>query len=90
MLLGPIPLCKKSKCPSPGPQVLSQIPGGGKGNRGQMATYARSPTPALGLTLIDVHVLLWTLYQQWHVHIVLHELSTSKHSFIPYFVLSNN
>ena len=95
---------QKSKCPNPRPQVFSQIPGGGKGNRGQMPTYARGP-PCFELnidwcimmdivsTMACTHCInngMYTLYQQWHVNIILHELNTPKHSFIPYFVLSNN
>ena len=34
--------------------------------------------------------LLWALYQQWNVNIVVHKLGKPKHYFIPYFVLSSN
>ena len=56
MWLGPIPLCKKSKHPHPGAQILSEIPEGGEGNRGQMPHIcpgSPSPPHLSGLTLID-------------------------------------
>ena len=52
MWLGPIPPSKKSKRPHPGTQILSQIPEGGEGNRGQMP-HICSGFPYSGLTLID-------------------------------------
>ena len=49
MCLGPIPACKKSKCHHPGTQILSQIPEGGGGNRGQMPHICPgSPPPPIG------------------------------------------
>ena len=49
MRLGPIPPRKKADTPTHETQVLSQIPEGGEGDRGQMPGVP----PPLGLTLID-------------------------------------
>ena len=50
---------QKSKRPHPGTQILSQIPEGGEGNRGQMPHICPGfppPPPPPGLTLIDALV----------------------------------
>ena len=54
--LVPFLCAKKTKRPHPRTQILSQIPGGGEGNRGQMphiCSWSPTPSPPPKLILID-------------------------------------
>ena len=58
--IGLIPPCKKSKRPHSGTQILSQIPEGEEGNRGQMPHICPGSSP-LGLN-IDRYISIEVLF----------------------------
>ena len=68
---------QKSKRPHPGTQVLSQIPEGGEGNRGQMPHICLGVPPPPGLTLIDKFI--YELQQDSiYMSLTLHQTSYRK------------